>query len=73
MTPAAKTRLATYASGLAGLVGLILAGSGLADFDYQTGMIDLAPFNAYALAALIPTGVAAILAPLALLKGWRAK
>jgi hypothetical protein len=73
MTPAAKARLGTYATGLVGLFGLILAGAGLAEFDYETGMIDLAPFNVYALAALVPTGVAAMLAPLALLKGWKAK
>lgn len=73
MNPAAKARLGTYATSFVGLVGLILAGAGLADFDSATGMIDIAPFNAYALAALVPTGFAAVLAPLALLKGWKVK
>ncbi len=73
MNTAAKARLGTYATGFVGLVGLILAGANLATFDANTGMLDLAPFNAYALAALLPTGLAVVLAPLALLKGWKAK
>jgi len=73
MNHAAKVRLGTYATGFVGLVGLILSGANLATFDYATGMIDMAPFNAYALAALVPTGLAVVLAPLALLKGWKAK
>jgi hypothetical protein len=73
MNPTAKARLATYATGAVGIVGLVLAGSGLAEFDHETGMIDLAPFNAYALAALLPGFVATILAQVALIKGWAAK
>ncbi len=73
MTPAAKARLTTYATGFIGLVGLILAGAGMAEFDHATGMIDLAPFNAYALAAALPAIVATALAPIALIKGWVAK
>lgn len=70
MTPAAKARLTTYLTGFAGFAGLIAAGLGWADFDQATGMIDIAPFNAYALAAAIPGILATIVAPLALLKGW---
>lgn len=73
MTPTAKARLTTYATGFVGLVGLILAGAGLAEFDPATGMIDLAPFNAYALIAAVPGVIATALAPLALIKGWGAK
>ncbi len=71
MTPAAKARMATYLTGAAGFGALILAGLGLADYDSTTGMLDLKPFNVYALAAAISTGLAVIVAPLALLKGWR--
>jgi hypothetical protein len=67
---AAKARLTTYLTGLAGFVGLALAGFGLADFDPATGVIDLAPFNAYTLIAAIPGALATIIAPVALLKGW---
>jgi hypothetical protein len=71
MTPAAKARLTTYLTGAAGFGGLILAGMGLAEFDSATGMIDLAPFNVYALVAAIPTALAVVVAPVALIKGWR--
>lgn len=71
MTPAAKARLTTYLTGAAGFAGLIAAGLGFADYDHATGMIDIKPFNVYALAAAIPTGIAVLMAPLALLKGWR--
>ncbi len=70
MTTAAKARLTTYATGFVGMVGLILAGLGWAEFDPATGMIDLAPFNAYALIAAAPGVVASGLAWLALAKGW---
>lgn len=70
MNAAAKARQTTYLTGLVGFLGLALAGYGLADFDPATGMIDFAPFNAYALVAAIPGAISAVLAPLALMKGW---
>lgn len=70
MKTAGKARLATYVTGLVGFAGLALAGAGLAEFDPATGMIDFAPFNAYALAAAVPGVLATVVAPLALLKGW---
>lgn len=73
MNATSKARLATYITGFVGLAGLALAGAGLAEFDAATGMIDLAPFNAYALAAAIPGAVATVLAPMALLRGWGGK
>ena len=54
MTRSAKARLTTYLTGFAGFAGLILAGLGWAEFDHATGMIDIAPFNVYALVAAIP-------------------
>lgn len=73
MNAAAKSRLSIYITGFVGFAGLALAGAGLADFDAATGMIDFAPFNAYALAAAVPGALATILAPMALLKGWASK
>ena len=70
MTTASKARLTTYLTGLVGFVGLALAGYGLAEFDPATGMIDFAPFNAYALAAALPGALATIVAPVALVRGW---
>jgi hypothetical protein len=70
MNTGAKARLTTYLTGLAGFIGLALAAFGLAEFDYATGVIDLAPFNAYTLVAAIPGALATVIAPLALLKGW---
>lgn len=65
-----KARLTTYITGFVGFGGLALAGAGLAEFDAATGMIDFAPFNAYALAAAIPGALATIVAPIALIMGW---
>ena len=65
-----KARLTTYITGAAGVVGLGLAGMGLAEFDYATGMIDLAPFNVYALVALIPTAIAPVMASVAVMLKW---
>ena len=73
MTPATKARLATYITGFVGFAGLALAGAGLSEFDAATGMIDFAPFNAYALAAAVPGAVATVLAPLAVVKKWGSK
>lgn len=73
MNGTAKARLVTYVTGFVGFAGLALAGAGLAEFDAATGMIDFAPFNAYALAAAVPGAVATILAPLALLRRWGSK
>jgi hypothetical protein len=70
MNRAAKARLTTYLTGAAGFAGLALAGFGLAEFDHATGMIDIAPFNVYALVAALPGALATIIASLALVKGW---
>ena len=66
-------RLATYGTGALGVVGIMLAGLGLAEFDHASGMIDLAPFNLYALTALAPAIASPFLAALAVLRGWGAK
>ncbi|MGL5008611.1 MAG: hypothetical protein ACRC6I_01915 [Paracoccaceae bacterium] len=63
--------MTTYLTGFAGFAGIMLAGAGLADFDPATGMIDLKPFNAYALIAAVPTLAATVVAPIALMMGWR--
>jgi hypothetical protein len=68
-----KTRLTVYATGAVGVVGIFAAAFGLAEFDHATGMIDFAPFNAYALAAAVPTFVAPFLASVALWFGWGKK
>jgi hypothetical protein len=70
MTTAAKARLTTYLTGLAGFAGLLMAGLGLAEFDHASGMIDIAPFNVYALVAALPAVLGAVVAPMALIKGW---
>lgn len=65
-----RLRLATYGTGALGVIGLIVAGLGYADFDHATGMIDLKPFNLYALAGLAPTIASPFLAAVAVIKGW---
>lgn len=68
-----KARLTTYATGAIGVLGLLLAGMGWAEFDYATGQIDLEPFNAYALVAFIPAVISPVLASAALIFGWGKK
>lgn len=68
-----QVRLATYSTGALGVVGLLVAGLGYAEFDHATGVIDFAPFNLYALAALAPTVVSPFLAAIAVIRGWGAK
>lgn len=65
--------MTTYLTGLVGLVGLLMAGMGWAEFDPATGAIDIAPFNAYALVAAIPTVIGMVIAPVALALGWGKK
>ena len=64
-------RQAVYASGLLGIVGLVIGAAGLGTYDPVTGMVDLAPFNAHALIAAIPAVIAPAVAWLALALDWR--
>jgi hypothetical protein len=64
-------RPATYLTGAAAAIGMIIALLGWGTFDAETGMIDPAPFNIYLLAAAIPAAFAPLLAFWAWLKGWR--
>ena len=68
--PKRGTRLVTYLTAAISFLGIALAGLGLAEFDVETGMIDLAPFNAYALIGALPSVVGLFMAPIALIKGW---
>jgi hypothetical protein len=68
--PSDGTRKGIYLTGIISFAGVALAGLGLAEFDLETGMIDLAPFNAYALGAAIPSVVALVMAPIALIRQW---
>lgn len=68
-----KTRLTVYATGAVGAIGILAAAFGLAEFDPTTGMTTIAPFNAYALVAAVPTFVAPFLASVALWFGWGKK
>lgn len=68
--PSDGTRKGIYLTGIVSFLGVALAGIGLAEFDIETGMIDLAPFNAYALAAAVPSVVALAMAPIALIRKW---
>jgi hypothetical protein len=70
LTTARKT---TYLTGALGIVGVIVAALGWADFDSTTGMIDPKPFNIYALAALLPAAASPFLAFVAVVKGWGKK
>ena len=69
--PSDNTRKGIYLTGIVTFIGIVLAGVGLAEFDIETGMIDLAPFNAYALVAAVPSIVGLFMAPIALIKKWR--
>jgi hypothetical protein len=53
-----------------GLVGVILAGLGLAEFDHSTGRIDLAPFNLYAVGPIIAAPIATAVAAMAVVFKW---
>lgn len=68
--PSDNTRKNIYLTGIVSFIGIALAGVGLAEFDLETGMIDLAPFNAYALVITIPSIVGLFMAPIALIKKW---
>jgi hypothetical protein len=68
-----KTRLTIYLTAAATGLGLLLTALGAADFDRATGMIDLHPFNAYALAGLVAGPVASLLASVAVLFKWGRK
>jgi hypothetical protein len=68
--PSDKTRKGIYLTGIVSFVGITLAGVGLAEFDLETGVIDIAPFNAYALVAVIPSVVGLFMAPIALIQKW---
>lgn len=68
-----KARILTYLTSAAAGIGFILMTMGLAEFDQATGMIDLKPFNAYALAAVIAGPISAILATIAAAFGWGRK
>jgi hypothetical protein len=68
--PSDRTRTGIYLTGILSFIGVALAGVGLAEFDIETGMIDLAPFNVYALAAAIPSIVGLFMAPIALIGKW---
>ena len=68
-----KTRLTVYVTAfLTGAAGL-LAFFGWATVDMATGMVDLAPFNIYAIAPFIATVLASLLASVALLFKWGKK
>ncbi len=61
----------TYAAAAAAVVGTALSAIGWADFDLNTGVVDLKPFNLYTFLGV--TAVAAgspILALVALVKKW---
>jgi len=68
-----NARLTVYATGAVGVVGIFAAAFGLAEFDHATGMIDIAPFNAYALAAAVPAVVSPFLASVAVWFKWGRK
>jgi hypothetical protein len=68
--PSDKTRKGIYLTGIVSFVGIALAGVGIAEFDLETGVIDLAPFNAYALVATAPSIIALVMAPIALIRQW---
>lgn len=68
--PTEGTRKGIYITGIISFIGVALAGIGLAEFDLETGMIDIAPFNAYALAATIPSIIGLFMAPIALIRKW---
>ncbi len=68
-----NARLATYVSGGMGILGLLIAGLGYAEFDFASGVIDVKPFNLYALGALAPAVASPFLAAIAVMRGWGAK
>lgn len=65
-----KTRALIYALGLG---GSILAAMGYADFNAETGVLDLKPVNIYALIGAASGMSASALALLAVVRGWGRK
>ena len=68
-----KARILTYLTSAFAGIGFLLMAMGFAEFDQATGMIDLKPFNAYALAAIIAPPLASLLAMVAAALGWGKK
>ena len=68
-----KARLATYVTACLAGLGMILSAMGWASYDAATGTIDLAPFNVYAVSAIVAPVLASGMASVALLFGWGRK
>ena len=68
-----RARLAAYiGSALAG-GAFLLSAFGYAEYDASTGLVDIAPFNVYALAAIVAGPLASAMAAIAVWFGWGAK
>ncbi len=68
-----KVRLATYIGAFLAGVAFLVSAFVLAEYDHATGYVDIAPFNVYALAAVIAPPLASGLAAIALWFGWGKK
>jgi len=73
MNNLSKTRGTAYATAIVVGLASLAKFMGVADFDPATGMFDPHPFSIYLLAGLITPIPAAVLAFVALVKGWGSK
>jgi hypothetical protein len=65
-----RARFAAYiGSALAG-GAFLLSAFGYAEYDAGTGLVDIAPFNVYALAAVVAGPLASAMAAVAVWFGW---
>jgi len=73
LTGTATARAVLYGVGIAaGVTALGAAALGYADFDAATGMIDIKPFNLYAITGVSVASIAGnAFALLAVLRNWR--
>lgn len=71
MNKAAATRAAGYATGAVSLSALLLQMYGLADYDPQTGLIDIKPFSVGAVIPMLISACGNAMAFIAVLRSWR--
>ncbi len=68
-----RARLAAYIGAVLAAGAGLLHMLGLADFDFGTGLVDIAPFNIYALAGVVAGPLASAMAAVAVWFGWGSK